>query len=113
MPLDLESLSRTKHAKKAQPYNHNSFPFLSRNHNIPPFFKNIIYPNEEINVKKPKVRAFIREVEDDFKAKQSENPKPKVRQTVWVLIGGDYLSLKNPYGDVVLIDGEKTIKRSR
>lgn len=42
-----------------------------------------------------------------------EIPKPKVRQTVWVLIGGDYLSLKNPYGDVVLIDGEKTIKRSR
>ena len=33
-----------------------------------------------------------------------EIPKPKVRQTVWVLIGGDYLSLKNPYGDVVLID---------
>ena len=77
------------------------------------FFKNIIYPNEGINIKKPKVRAFIREVEDDFKAKQSENPKPKVRQTVWVLIGSDYLSLKNPYGDVVLIDGEKTIKRSR
>ena len=42
-----------------------------------------------------------------------EIPKPKVRQTVWVLTEGDYLSLKNPYGDVVLIDGEKTIKRSR
>lgn len=42
-----------------------------------------------------------------------EIPKPKVRQTVWVLTGGDYLSLKKPYGDVVLIDGEKTIKRSR
>ena len=42
-----------------------------------------------------------------------EIPKPKVRQTVWVLTGGDYLSLKNPYGDVVLIDGEKTINRRR
>ena len=110
MPLDLESLSRTKHAKKAQPYNHNSFPFLSRNHNIPPFFKNIIYPNEGINVRKPKVRAFIREVEDDFKAKQSENPKPKVRQTVWVLTDGTNLSLKKPYGDVVQIDGERVLK---
>ncbi len=42
-----------------------------------------------------------------------EIPKPKVRQTVWVLTAGDYLSLKKPYGDVVLIDGDKTINRRR
>lgn len=42
-----------------------------------------------------------------------EIPKPKVRQTVWVLTDGDYLSLKKPYGDVVTIDGDTSIKRRR
>ena len=41
----------------------------------------------------------------------SSIPKPKVRQTVWVLTDGTNLSLKNPYGDVVQIDGDQVVKK--
>ena len=36
-------------------------------------------------------------------------PKPRVRQVVWVLTRGRYLSLRYPYGDVVPIDGDNVI----
>lgn len=41
----------------------------------------------------------------------SSIPKPKVRQVVWVLTNGTYLSLKKPYGDVVQIDGDQVVKK--